>query len=267
MSTIVPDSHPRKTSLERRYKLEAAASKGLLAGTAMIAHGRGEAFDYLLGEQTIPIADDATTQASILLKSAVRPIISVNGNTSILAGEELIGCAALLDCPIEVNIYYRTPERISGLINHLENCKKIVSVSPPKNWTRSPEEWEAAVNRVIVLGGFAEGLIPGLDGPRATCDVNGILAADAILVPLEDGDRCEALVNMGLKVIVVDLNPLSRSSLMSTIAIVDDVTRFSKNLQEKLLVFQRLKRSKWDNKNALQIALDTINERLQSSIE
>ena len=98
MTYNVPDSHPRKRSLERRYKLEAASSEGLLAGTAMIAHGRGEAFDYLLGEKTIPIANEATIQAAIMLKSAVRPIISVNGNTCILAGEELVGCAALLSC-------------------------------------------------------------------------------------------------------------------------------------------------------------------------
>jgi 4-phosphopantoate--beta-alanine ligase len=267
MSRIVPDSHPRKASLDRRYKLEEAASKGLLAGTAMIAHGRGEAFDYLLGEQTIPIADEATSQAAILLKSAVRPIISVNGNTSILAGEELIGCAAILSCPIEVNIFYRTPERISGLVTHLEYSKKIVSRTPPVGWNKSPEEWELAVNRVLILGGFADGVIPGLDGPRATCEVNGILAADTILVPLEDGDRCEALVNMGLKVIVVDLNPLSRSAMKSTIAIVDDVTRCSKNLQEKLLSFKNIKRIKWDNKKSLQAALDTINDRLKNLIE
>ena len=263
----IPDSHPRKSSLMARLRIVEGSSKGLLADSAMIAHGRGEAFDYLLGEQTIPIANDATTQAAILLKSSVRPIISVNGNTTILAGDELVSCAALLSCPIEVNIYYRTDERISGLIEHLENCKKRVAASPPHNWTRSVEEWSSNVNRVIILGGFAEGRIPGLDGPRAKCDVNGILAADTILVPLEDGDRCEALVNMGLKVIVVDLNPLSRSSLMSTIAIVDDVTRFSRNLEEKLLTFQRLKREKWDNKKALKIALDTINENLQNSIE
>ncbi len=267
MSRIVPDSHPRKASLDRRYKLEEAASKGLLAGTAMIAHGRGEAFDYLLGEQTIPIADKATIQAAILLKSAIRPIISVNGNTSILAGEELISCAAILSCPIEVNIFYRTPERISGLITHLEYTKKIVSRNPPLNWKKSPEEWDFAVNQVLILGGFADGTIPGLDGPRATCEVNGILSADTILVPLEDGDRCEALVNMGLKVIVVDLNPLSRSAMMSTIAIVDDVTRFGKNLQEKLLSFKNLERTNWDNKKSLQVALSAINERLEHLIE
>ena len=145
--------------------------------------------------------------------------------------------------------------------------QKIVSIKPPENWKRSPLEWEEAVNNVLILGTFADGLIPGLNGPRAICDVNGILASDTILVPLEDGDRCEALVKMGLKVIVVDLNPLSRSSLMSTITVVGDVTRFSNNLQNNLLNFQRLKRKNWDNKKSLQIALDTINNNLQSSIK
>ena len=45
-------SHPRYKSLLSRHKLEIAASNGLLADSALIAHGRGEAFDYLLGEKT-----------------------------------------------------------------------------------------------------------------------------------------------------------------------------------------------------------------------
>ena len=44
----IPDSHPRKASLLARAKLTEAAAEGLLAQSAMIAHGRGEAFDYLL---------------------------------------------------------------------------------------------------------------------------------------------------------------------------------------------------------------------------
>ena len=55
-------------------------------------------------------------------------------------------------------------------------------------------------------------------------------------------------------------------SLMSTITIVDDVTRFGNNLQNNLLNFQILKRENWDNKKSLKVALDTINENLQSSI-
>ena len=46
----IPDSHPRKNSLESRQKIVDGSSRGLLADSAMIAHGRGEAFDYLLGE-------------------------------------------------------------------------------------------------------------------------------------------------------------------------------------------------------------------------
>ena len=48
----IPDSHPRRASLLARQSLVDAAAEGLLADSAMIAHGRGEAFDYLLGEAT-----------------------------------------------------------------------------------------------------------------------------------------------------------------------------------------------------------------------
>ena len=48
----IPESHPRRDSLLARQKLVDAAAKGLLAESAMIAQGRGEAYDYLLGEQT-----------------------------------------------------------------------------------------------------------------------------------------------------------------------------------------------------------------------
>ena len=50
MDEIAADpSHPRYASLLMRRRLEIAAEKGMLADSAMIAHGRGEAFDYLLG--------------------------------------------------------------------------------------------------------------------------------------------------------------------------------------------------------------------------
>mgnify|MGYP005655794001 FL=1 len=49
-------------------------------------------------------------------------------------------------------------------------------------------------------------------------------------MPLEDGDRCEALVEMGKTVIVVDLNPLSRSAKMASITIVDEISRVAKNM-------------------------------------
>ena len=52
-----------------RHRLEVAAKEGLLADSAMIAHGRGEAFDYLIGEVTIPSALEATKLAYKCLRS------------------------------------------------------------------------------------------------------------------------------------------------------------------------------------------------------
>jgi 4-phosphopantoate---beta-alanine ligase len=46
-----------------------------------------------------------------------------------------------------------------------------------------------------------------------------------LLVPLEDGDRTEALVKMGKTVITIDLNPLSRTARAAHITIVDNIIR------------------------------------------
>ena len=55
----VPESHPRYESLLTRHRIEAGVEKGITSRQGLIAQGRGEAYDYLLGEQTIPSADDA----------------------------------------------------------------------------------------------------------------------------------------------------------------------------------------------------------------
>ena len=83
---------------------------------------------------------------------------------------------------------------------------------------------------VDILGANPDATIPGLKGPRAKCESKGILEADVLLVPLEDGDRCEALVAMGKTVIVIDLNPLSRSSQRGSITIVDELSRCLENM-------------------------------------
>ena len=125
MSDFAADpSHPRYKPLLLRHRLEQAAKKGMLAASALIAHGRGEAFDYLLGEVTTPSALIATQQAAARLKSAKRPILSLNGNVVALAGRELLLVADALKCPVEVNIFYRTPERMAALLNHLQAIKQ-----------------------------------------------------------------------------------------------------------------------------------------------
>ena len=245
MSDFAADpSHPRYQSLLLRHRLEEAEKQGMLAGSAMIAHGRGEAYDYLLGEQTIPSAHEATLHALRALKNAERPIISLNGNAVALAGEQLLALAQQLKCPVEINIFYRTPKRMSALLERLETIKKERSLD------------------VEILGASPNARIPGLKGPRAKCTKEGIIDSDVILVPLEDGDRCEALVAMGKTVIVIDLNPLSRSAKMGTITIVDELTRVAENM---LLQFDSIKMSEvsktYDNEEALRDALRHITTK------
>jgi len=248
MSDFAADkSHPRYQSLLMRHRLELAAKAGMLADSALIAHGRGEAYDYLLGEKTIASAHDATMEALAHLQNANSAVISLNGNAIALAGMELMQLASILKIPVEVNIFYRTPERMSALLNHLSKIK-------------SDNELD-----VEILGENPDAKIPGLEGPRANCCKDGIYDSDVILVPLEDGDRCEALVAMGKTVLVIDLNPLSRSAKMGSVTIVDELSRVANNLlagaMQKII---RKPSSNYDNSQHLQAAIDHITSTLSS---
>lgn len=248
----IPDSHPRKSSLMARLRIVEGSSKGLLAESAMIAHGRGEAFDYLLGERTCKSARSAIRESASRLRSSERPVISVNGNTVVLAGRKLLRVAAVLGCCIEVNLYYRTSERVSGLLSELELQRAIVSEEEPPIGFLG--EWSTSVKKIRLLGRSPDFKIAGLEGPRSKCTKEGIGSADTILVPLEDGDRCEALIALGKEVIVVDLNPLSRSSRNATITIVDEISRASDVMLEELLVSEGIP-SQWDNSKVLKEAV------------
>ena len=247
--TNIPDSHPRKSSLISRQKIVDGAKRGLLADSAMIAHGRGEAYDYLLGERTTASASIAIREAAARLLRAARPVISMNGNSTVLAGAEAIKIAAVVGCPIEVNIYYRTEERMAGLVEELETMKEELLAS-------SPRAERDAISRVEILGLVSDGRIRGLEGPRSLCSADGIERADVVLVPLEDGDRCEALIALGKEVIAIDLNPLSRTSRTATVTIVDEVSRALSGILNELRT--KPKPSLWDNKNTLKDALEIM---------
>ncbi len=53
---LIPKSHPRAKSLLIREKLVDGFDDGIVAKEGLLAHGRGEAFDYLLGEKTTTLA-------------------------------------------------------------------------------------------------------------------------------------------------------------------------------------------------------------------
>jgi 4-phosphopantoate--beta-alanine ligase len=205
----IPRSHPRYRSLVTRERLVKAWKAGVAVPEGLIAHGRGEAWDYLLGEETSAPALEAEKAAAALLITAKRPVISVNGNVAALAAKQVVRLARAIPARIEVNLFHRSEARVNTVVRELRRA-----------------------GAKDVLGPRPDARIPRLDSKRALSHRDGIYGADVVLVPLEDGDRTEALVRMGKTVISVDLNPLSRTSQKATVPIVDELTRALPNLEK-----------------------------------
>ena len=230
----IPPEHPRAESLRIRERLIEHFSEGVVATAGLIAHGRGEAFDYFIGEKTTKTALKAIRAAASALLTAEKAIVSVNGNTAALVAEEIVELANVTKARIEVNLFYRSLERELSIKKLLERAGAL---------------------EVLGVGEDASAKISELGSERRRVDPRGMLLADVILVPLEDGDRTEALVKMGKKVIAIDLNPLSRTAQKATITIVDNVVRAIPKL---VGVARKLKQ---DTKKCHQILLSFDNEK------
>jgi 4-phosphopantoate---beta-alanine ligase len=206
------ESHPRYLSLLAREKLVTGFKRGLVASEGLIAHGRGECFDYLIGECTIESAKAAINAASATLLLARYPVISINGNVTALCVDQICQLnRSLENSAVEINLFYYTKERERLISEEFKKygLLKIFGIDP-KNLVSIPE----------------------LESNRRFVDRNGISKADVVFVPLEDGDRTIALKRMNKKVITVDLNPLSRTALSSDITIVDNIVRVIPQLIE-----------------------------------
>ncbi len=243
----IPSDHPRAKSLFIREMLVNGFRRGLVVPEGLIAHGRGEAYDYLIGERTTKTAQRAIEAAAATVLLSSRPVISVNGNTAALCPNNAVELAKVAGAAIEVNIFYRTEEREKAIKAELElyGAKNILGV-----------------------GSKASARIPELQSERRRVDPDGIFAADTVLVPLEDGDRTEALIKMNKKVITIDLNPLSRTSRAANITIVDNVVRAMPALVEaarKLSGTTSLKKitDNFDNNKNLQESLKIIRGEVQ----
>lgn len=198
---MIPDDHPRAESLRTRDRLVEGWRSGIVSTHGLVAHGRGEAFDYVLGEETLDAVEASERAAAAALKRG-KAVISVNGNSAALAPRELVELSEEVGAPLEVNLFHRDVERMERIAAHLG---------------------DHGAETVLGLEGDAE--IPGLDHGRGVVDRDGIFGADVVLVPLEDGDRTEALVGMGKTVVAIDLNPLSRTALSADVTVVDELTR------------------------------------------
>jgi len=248
LETWIPPDHPRRESLLIRERLVEGFREGIVVPQGLIAHGRGECFDYLIGEKTIEPARKAIKASAALLLLARRPVISVNGNTAALVPEDLIRLSRELGAPLEVNLFYRTRERAERI------ARKLIGLGAP---------------RVLGVDDVVEG-VPGLSSERRLVSREGILVADVVLVALEDGDRTEALKRMGKKVIAIDLNPLSRTARAADITIVDNVVRTVPLLVEEIKILKNRSREEleeilngYDNNKILGEALLHIKRRLE----
>jgi len=243
------ESHPRYLSLLAREKLVTGFKRGIVASEGLIAHGRGECFDYLLGERTIQSSRDAINVASAVLLLANYPIISINGNVTALCVDQICRLnRSLENSAVEINLFYYTKER-----------EKLIS-----------EEFKKyGLTRLFGIDPNNLVSIPELESNRRLVDRDGISKADVVFVPLEDGDRTIALKRLNKKVITVDLNPLSRTALTSDITIVDNIVRVIPQLIERV-EFHRKHSSEadlndllesFDNLDGLKKALEVMKSK------
>ncbi|HYG00331.1 MAG TPA: phosphopantothenate/pantothenate synthetase [Candidatus Saccharimonadales bacterium] len=243
----IPNSHPRYASLMGREKIVSGYKNGLVAIEGLIAHGRGECFDYLIGERTTDSAKLAINTAAAQLLVSVYPVISINGNVAALCSETVCSLhRSIIKSMLEINLFYYTKEREASIAAELKNygVDNILGTNP-ENLIKIPE----------------------LESNRRLVDRKGIFKSDTVLVPLEDGDRTLALKKMGKTVITIDLNPLSRTSLTADITIVDNVIRAIPLLIERIQHHKKNSSneylqqliSRFDNKKGLNDALSIMS--------
>ncbi len=244
----VSPKHPRATSLRIRAQLVQGFETGVTSLFGLFAHGRGEAFDYLIGEITTENARKAIRVAAACLLLAQNPVLSVNGNVAALVPKELVKLAKISGAKLEINLYHRSKKREDAIVKVLRSAgaKEIYGTNMKFHET-----------------------IPEIYSNRRVVDHRGLFIADSVFVPLEDGDRTEGLVKLGKQVITVDLNPLSRTAQMATITIVDNVVRalplmieFCKELRNEAEESLRTITNNFDNRENLSEAIQLINERL-----
>ncbi len=225
-SEDIPPDHPRAASLRVRHRITDGLDRNIVTKAGLIAQGRGEAFDYFLGEKTPAPAEEAMQVAVGLLLTAKHPVISVNGNTAALDAKSIVELARATGAKIEINLFYAAPGRIEAIRDELR---------------------AAGAEELLGLGDVPPATIAELSSNRRIVDPRGIKIADVVLVPLEDGDRTEALRKEGKTVIAIDLNPLSRTAQMANVTIVDNFIRCMPRMIELITQIKKMPRKKLDS--------------------
>ncbi len=245
----IPSDHPRRVSLETRERIIEGHQDNIVATAGLLAHGRGEAFDYLIGENTNDQAMKAIDAAVASMLLADHPVISVNGNVCSLVPEELVELSEICGAPLEINLFYYRKEREDAILKALT---------------------DAGAKGVLGTVNRPSETIPELSSNRRKVDPDGIGSADLVLVPLEDGDRTEALKRVGKFVVTIDLNPMSRTAIYSDITIVDNIVRAMPMMVERARSLSEEPEEKldamieaFDNRENLETVIERIIEHLE----
>ena len=159
----IPQDHPRRVSLETREAIIEGHEQNIVATAGLLAHGRGEAFDYLIGEKTPELAERAARAAVAALLTAEHPVISVNGNICSLVPRELVELSELTNAPLEINLFYYRKEREDAILQAL---------------------YDAGAKEVLGTHDRPSETIPELSSNRRKVDPDGIGKADVVVVPL-----------------------------------------------------------------------------------
>lgn len=236
---MINPNHPRAKSLMIRDAVVQGVHAGITSQHGLIAQGRGEAFDYLLGEITHDFAKKSIRAAAAQLLLADFPVLSVNGNSAVLCRNEYAALSSLLQAPVEINLFHRSEKREKIIQDYLQaaGIKNIVGIDTKKNIA-----------------------IEAIASKRKYMSQDGIVKADVVFVPLEDGDRTEALTKMGKKVITIDLNPFSRTAQFATITIVDNIVRCFPLLVKETEILQK------ETKKNLEALLFSYDNQLSSTL-
>ncbi len=255
-SEEIPPDHPRAASLRVRHRITDGLDRNIVTKAGLIAQGRGEAFDYFLGEKTPPPAEEAMQVAVALLLTAKYPVISVNGNTAALDAKSIVDLGRETGAKIEINLFYAAPGRIEAIRDELR---------------------AAGAGEILGLGDVVPASIVDLSSNRRIVDPRGIKIADVVLVPLEDGDRTEALRREGKTVIAIDLNPMSRTAQMANVTIVDNFTRCMPHMVDLCRQMKKMPRKQYEGLSArfsnaqnlqasIQVMIDHLTELAKKGI-
>lgn len=235
-----------------KEKIINGVKHGITSVNGLLSEGRGEIFDILMN-RTLYSHSMSSIEASVAqLLLSKNPVISVNGNTAVIVPKELIELSNTINAPLEVNLFYRSDERVKNVIEYLK-----------KNGAD------------VVLGGEDKTVkLKEIEHARGLVDERGIKIADTVLVSLEDGDRTEKLIKLGKKIIAIDLNPFSRTANMASITIVGNVLDVIPCMIDYAKKMKNMKREElneivknFDNKKFLARQADIFIEKLEQFLK